>query len=71
MSREGKGEFNNLYHQLREDEERFYRAFRMNFECFDKLLEKIKNDITKLNTNYRSSIDPILRLAVALGYIFR
>jgi hypothetical protein len=26
MSREGKGEFNNLYLQLREDDERFYTA---------------------------------------------
>jgi hypothetical protein len=69
MSREGKGEFNNLYHQLRQDEERFYKAFRMNFERFDELLEMIKNDITKLNTDYRSSIVPIQRLAVALRYI--
>jgi hypothetical protein len=51
---------------LREDEERFYTALRMNFECFDELLEMIKNGIIKLNTNYRSSIDPIQRLAVAL-----
>jgi hypothetical protein len=61
MSREGKGDFNNLYLQLREDEERFYTTFRMNFECFDELLEMIKN-ITKLNTNYRSSIDPFSAL---------
>lgn len=66
MSRQAKGEFNNLYHQLRQDEGRFYTAFRMNFECFDELLEMIRNDIKKNNTNYRDCIDPIQRLAVTL-----
>jgi hypothetical protein len=45
MSRGGKGEFNNLYHQFREYEEKFYTAFRMNFECFDELLEMMKTTL--------------------------
>lgn len=66
MSRDVKGEFNNLFHQLRCDEERFYIAFRMNIDCFDELFEMIKDIITKENTNYRPSIDPRQRLAVTL-----
>jgi hypothetical protein len=66
MSREGKGEFNNLYRQFKEDEERFYTAFRMNLVCFD---EMIRNGIRILNTIYTSIIEPIESHAVAFRKI--
>jgi hypothetical protein len=66
MVRRKEGEFHTLYPLLRNDEERFFLYFRMNFECFDELLNLIKDDIQKQCTNYRESIEPVERLTVTL-----
>ena len=42
--------------ELRRDEKRFYIYFRMPSECFDEILSLIKEDITKMDTNYREAI---------------
>lgn len=52
--------------QLRQDEKRFYKYFRMTSDCFDEILELIKSDICKNDTNYREAICPEERLAIAL-----
>lgn len=66
LEREDKGEFSTLFHNLREDERRFYKYFRMTISSFDELLTIIKAYITKENTNYRFPISPEERLAITL-----
>ena len=60
------GEYHHLMPQLREDEEKFRDYFRMSSSTFDSLLEYIKEDITKQNTNFRNSISAEERLVVAI-----
>jgi hypothetical protein len=64
--REELGEFMGLIMELRKDDRRFTTYFRMKVEHFDLLLSKIKDRITKKNTNYRSPLQPELRLAITL-----
>ena len=52
--------------ELRQDEKRFYIYFRMPSECFDEILNLIKEDITKKDTNYREVISAEERLAITL-----
>ncbi|XP_074026071.1 glucuronyltransferase I isoform X2 [Leptinotarsa decemlineata] len=68
-TREIQEEFHTLYHELREDEQRFLIYFRMTVECFDEILDLIKEDITKQFTHYREPIGPAERLAVTLRYL--
>jgi hypothetical protein len=42
------------------------KDFSYIFECFDELLNLIKDDIQKQCTNYRESIEPVERLTVTL-----
>jgi len=51
--------------ELRQDEIRFYMYFRTPSECFDEILSLIKEDITKMDTNYREAISE-KRLAITL-----
>src|SRR5436190_22554857 len=60
------GEYHTLMPALRKDENRFYIYFRMNFECFDLLLDLISEEIRKEDTNYREAISPEERLVVTL-----
>jgi len=60
------GEFHTLMPELRQDEKRFYIYFRMPSECFDEILSLIKEDITKMDTNYREAISAEERLAITL-----
>ncbi|CAH1384646.1 unnamed protein product [Tenebrio molitor] len=69
MVRRKEGEFHTLYPLLRNDEEIFFLYFRMNFECFDELLNLIKDDIQKQCTNYREPIEPVERLTVTLRFL--
>ena len=52
--------------ELRRDEKRFYIYFRMPSECFDEILSLVKEDITKMDTNYREAISAEERLAITL-----
>ena len=63
---EESGEFHTLMPELRQDEKRFYIYFRMPIECFEEILNLIKEDITKMDTNYREAISDEERLAITL-----
>lgn len=52
--------------QLRVDEKRFYIYFRMMPNCFDKILNFVKEDIRKVDTNYREAVTAEERLAITL-----
>ncbi|KAJ8911443.1 hypothetical protein NQ315_008329 [Exocentrus adspersus] len=54
---------------LRKDEKRFYIYFRMSIESFDEILNLIKDDIRKYNTNFRESISPEERFAITLRFL--
>ena len=56
VERKEFGEFHTLMPELRQDAKRFYIYFRMPSECFDEILSLIKEDITKMDTNYREAI---------------
>lgn len=62
--REEFGEFRRLVQELRNDLKRFHMFFRMTMEQFDYILEIIKNDIYKRNTQFRKAISIEERLAV-------
>ena len=66
VERKEFGEFHTLMPELRQDEKRFYIYFRMPSECFDEILSLIKEDITKMDTNYREAISAEERLAITL-----
>ena len=53
--------------ELRQDEKRLYIYFRMPSECFDEMLSLIKEDITKMDTNYREAVSAEERLAIKLS----
>ena len=52
--------------ELQQYEKSFYIYFRMPSECFDEILSLIKEDITKMDTNYREAIPAEERLAITL-----
>jgi hypothetical protein len=56
VERKDFGEFHTLMPELGQDEKRFYSYFRMPSECFDQILSLIKEDITKMDTNYREAV---------------
>ena len=56
VERKGFGEYHTLMPEIRQDEKRFYIYFRMPAECFDEILNLIKEDITKMDTNYLEAI---------------
>lgn len=64
--REDQGEFNNLFAELLEDEERFLIYFRMSINSFNELYSLIKYEIQKEDTNWRKAIPAKERLAVFL-----
>lgn len=64
--RKTEGEYWTLYKHLVDDEEKFVQYFRMTSFQFNEMLRKIKNNITKKNTNFRESLSPKEKLAVCL-----
>ena len=60
------GEFHRLLQELRLDDGRFQRYFRMNVSQFDDLLARIGARISRLDTNYRRSISAEERLSICL-----
>ncbi|KAK0138530.1 Protein ALP1-like [Merluccius polli] len=63
------GEFHRLVQELRLDEGRFQRYFRLDMEQFDSLLSKIGPLITRQHTNYRRPIPPAERVAICLRFL--
>lgn len=66
LDRHTYGEFHTLMPQLLKDSKRFYIYFRMPNDYFEEILNFIKEDIRKQDTNYREAISPEERLAITL-----
>ncbi|XP_050503588.1 uncharacterized protein LOC126882658 [Diabrotica virgifera virgifera] len=67
LERHQKGEFHTLVvPQLRNDEKRFYKYFRMKIAYFDEIVNLIREDISELDINFRESISAEERLAITL-----
>ena len=60
------GEYHRLVQELRLDNERFYRYFRMSSEKFDLLLSKVGPKIQRKGSNFQSPLCPSQRLAITL-----
>lgn len=59
-----------IYQELRtNDPDRFRTTMRMTVDCFDILLDKVREDIEKMDTNFRYSIRPDKRLALTLRFL--
>lgn len=65
-SRSSYGEFNVLYKQLRNFDDKFYEYLRMTRETYDLLPSKVKGKLTHLDTHLRKSISAEERLVVTL-----
>ena len=63
------GKFHRLVQELRLDEGRFQRYFRLDREQFDSLLSKIGLLITRQHTNFRRLIPPVERVAICLRFL--
>ena len=64
------GVYDTLLQELRSEDEGEYRKFlRMTPENFDELLELIKADISKYDTNMRDSIPANIKLAATVRYL--
>ncbi|PNF24378.1 hypothetical protein B7P43_G09655 [Cryptotermes secundus] len=60
------GEFHTIFHDLTEDDKKFFIYFCMSYAKFCELLLAIEPRIEKKNTNFREAITPRERLAVTL-----
>lgn len=60
------GDFYVLFHQLREDPEKFYNYFRMSATTFDELHGRLKDVLQRQDTFMRECIQPEQMLAVTL-----
>ncbi|CAM4723228.1 unnamed protein product [Leuciscus chuanchicus] len=63
------GEFHHLLQELRLDDGRFQRYFRLSRAQFDDLLSRIGARITLQDTNYRRSIPAAERLSICLRFL--
>jgi len=64
--RKTEGEFATLCRQLEDHEDKFFKYFRMSRFQFNTLYLKIKNEISKQNTQFRESIPAKEKLGVCL-----
>lgn len=60
------GDFYVLFHQLREDPDKFFNYFRMSATTFDELHERLKVTLQRQDTFMRECIQPEQMLAVTL-----
>ncbi|XP_013386500.1 putative nuclease HARBI1 [Lingula anatina] len=64
------GNYNQLLQELRlEDESAFHNYLRMEPAMFDEILGRVGPRIAKLNTNFRASLEPGLKLAITLRFL--
>ncbi|XP_073714916.1 uncharacterized protein [Misgurnus anguillicaudatus] len=63
------GEFHQLLQELRLDDGRFQRYFRLSRAQFDDLLFRVGERISLQDTNYRHCIPPAERLSICLRYL--
>ena len=59
-------EYHRLIQELRLDDGRFQRYFRLNAAQFEDLLARVGARISRQNTNYRRSISAAERLSICL-----
>ncbi|KAJ8879617.1 hypothetical protein PR048_020225 [Dryococelus australis] len=57
-TRDDDGDFYSLVPELLKDDKRFYVYFRMSVDCFDEILNMIRDDISKKATDFRRPIPP-------------
>ncbi|XP_025200465.1 protein ALP1-like [Melanaphis sacchari] len=67
--RKTEGEFATLCHQLEDHEDKFFKYFRMSRFQFNTLYLKIKNKISKQNTQFRESIPAKEKIGVCLRFL--
>ncbi|XP_049453046.1 uncharacterized protein LOC125901398 [Epinephelus fuscoguttatus] len=63
------GEFHHLLQELRLDDSRFQRYFRLTAAQFEDLLARVGARISRLDTNYRRSIPAAECLSICLQYL--
>ncbi|XP_035786321.1 putative nuclease HARBI1 [Anopheles albimanus] len=63
------GEFQILCRELASDEDKFFQHYRMSRQSFEELHNILKDEISVITTNFRSSITSKERLAVCLRYL--
>lgn len=63
------GEYHHLFQELRLDDGRFQRYFRLSSSQFEELLSRVGAQITRRDTNYRPSIPAAERLSICLRYL--
>ena len=61
-----QGCYEQLYAELRQDGLKFQEYFRLSVEQFDWVLDRVKSQIEKQDTNWREAISPAARLAICL-----
>ncbi len=66
QARQQLGEYHRLVQELRLDDGRFQRYFRLDREQFDNLLSKVGPRIARQDTNYQRAINAAKRLAICL-----
>ena len=63
------GAFNAIMEQAREDPDQFKKSVRMNYTTFKMILNKIRTDIQKMDTNFRKCISPEMRLVITMHFL--
>lgn len=63
------GEFQILCRELASDEDKFFQHYRMSRQSFEELHNILKDEISVITTNFRSSITSKERLAVCLRFV--
>ena len=69
FSRSSVGIFVHLDKDLRIDEFKLFKFYRMSITSFDELLQRVEGRLMHKSTTMRDNIPPIQRLAVTLRYI--
>ena len=64
--RPAQGDYEHLYMELRQDEQKFREYFRLSVDQFDWVLDKVKAQIEKQDTFWRKAISPGACLAICL-----
>ncbi|KAF4114360.1 hypothetical protein G5714_004583 [Onychostoma macrolepis] len=63
------GAFHHLVTELRLDDDRHLKYFRMSAEQMDELLSVVGPELARQSTNYRAAIEPKQRLAITLRFL--
>jgi hypothetical protein len=62
-----KGQFHELYENLRSHPDKFFKYYRMSISSFDELLKLVGPSVIYEDTNWRTAIAPEERLSVTIG----